>query len=205
MNLTSDLRGDSNPYTPLPAHSMASHSTITTTPIHHNTTAPHQTSRPQPTGLANTPAAQQPIWPTPSPRFHKPLPSQHTPTSASTPSSAQKPPKPSVKHLTCYFWSEFGHCQWSSADCLYAHAYTGKVASAPVQVEVGSKFSSCRVKGPTFNSSFPFLPFPFLSFFSFFFFSFFNTIALFVFSFLCVWDIYTCEYIYGWVREVNLN
>lgn len=52
-----------------------------------------------------------------------------------------KAAKPSVKHLTCYFWSEFGHCQWSEEDCLYAHKPTGKIASAPVQVEVGSTSS----------------------------------------------------------------
>lgn len=135
---SSHLRGDSTPYMPMQALNLNSPSSTTTNL--QNLTLPHQTSHPQTTGLANMPASQ-PTWPTPSPRFQKPLSSQPTPTSANTPSSTQKQPKPSVKHLTCYFWSEFGHCQWSSTECLYAHWYTGKVASAPVQIEVGSKSS----------------------------------------------------------------
>ena len=147
MIMTSHLRGDSTPYTPFQAPSM----TLAPTPTldRHNATFPHQTSQSQTTGLTNT-SASPPPWPTPSPRFQKPFSSQAVPRSANVPSSTQKPPKPSVKHLTCFFWSEFGHCQWSDAECLYAHQFTGKVASAPVQVEVGSKSS---LHPPPFTSS----------------------------------------------------
>lgn len=154
---SSHLRGDSTPYTPIQPSSMTSPSS--TAPNQPNLTLPHQTSRPQTAGLTSMPALQ-PTWPTPSPRCQKPLPSQPTLSSANVQSSTQKQPKPSVKHLTCYFWSEFGHCQWSSNECLYAHWYTGKVANAPVQVEVGSK--SSLHKRPPFPSLFFFF-FPFIS------------------------------------------
>lgn len=48
----------------------------------------------------------------------------------------------SMKHLTCYFWSENGHCKYSEADCLYSHTETGRVAGPPTQIEPGGK-SGC--------------------------------------------------------------
>ena len=45
----------------------------------------------------------------------------------------------SMKHLTCYFWWENGHCKYSEEDCLYSHAETGRVAGPPTQVEPGGK------------------------------------------------------------------
>lgn len=154
MHSPSHLRGDSSPYMPIQAPSMTSPSI--TTPNQPTTTFPHQTSRPSTAGIPNI-LASQPTWPTPSPRFQKPLPPHPTPTSAHARSSTQKQPKPSVKHLTCFFWSEFGHCQWSSTECLYAHWFTGKVASAPVQVEVGSKSFLSHISSTSvlFVPSFP--------------------------------------------------
>ncbi|KAK2804662.1 hypothetical protein FQN50_006501 [Emmonsiellopsis sp. PD_5] len=47
--------------------------------------------------------------------------------------------KPSVKHLTCWWWNEKGQCRYSEKECLYAHRQTesGKVADAPRQVRPG--------------------------------------------------------------------
>jgi hypothetical protein len=48
-------------------------------------------------------------------------------------------PKPSVKHLTCWWWHEKGQCRYSEEECLYAHYETGLVADAPRQVRPGGK------------------------------------------------------------------
>lgn len=154
MHSPSHLRGDSSPYMPIQAPSMTSPSI--TTPTQPSTTLPHQALRPRTAGIPNMLVAQ-PTWPTPSPRFQNPLPPQPTPSSTHARSSTQKQPKPSVKHLTCFFWSEFGHCQWSSTECLYAHWFTGKVASAPVQVEVGSKSFLSHISSSLSSSCFRFL------------------------------------------------
>ncbi|KAL8828092.1 MAG: hypothetical protein Q9191_002790 [Dirinaria sp. TL-2023a] len=47
----------------------------------------------------------------------------------------------SMKHLTCYFWSENGHCKYSEADCLYSHTDTGRLAGPPTQIEPGGYLS----------------------------------------------------------------
>ncbi|KIW16731.1 hypothetical protein PV08_03920 [Exophiala spinifera] len=43
----------------------------------------------------------------------------------------------SVKHLTCFWWWEKGHCRFSDEDCLYSHYDTGHHTSAPRQVIAG--------------------------------------------------------------------
>ncbi|KAL6243223.1 hypothetical protein RBB50_009774 [Rhinocladiella similis] len=43
----------------------------------------------------------------------------------------------SVKHLTCFWWWEKGHCRFSDEDCLYSHYDTGHHTSAPRQVIPG--------------------------------------------------------------------
>jgi hypothetical protein len=47
--------------------------------------------------------------------------------------------KPSVKHLTCFWWKEKGDCRFSEEDCLYAHHDTGLYADPPRQVTPGGK------------------------------------------------------------------
>lgn len=47
--------------------------------------------------------------------------------------------KPSVKHLTCFWWKVKGDCRFSEADCLYAHHDTGLLADAPRQVTPGGE------------------------------------------------------------------
>ncbi|KAL8867000.1 MAG: hypothetical protein Q9174_005945 [Haloplaca sp. 1 TL-2023] len=44
---------------------------------------------------------------------------------------------PSVKHLTCYFYANYGRCKRSDAECNYAHFYTGKVADNPMKRRKG--------------------------------------------------------------------
>jgi hypothetical protein len=56
--------------------------------------------------------------------------------------------KPSVKHLTCFWWKIKGSCRFAEDDCLYAHRDTGILADAPRQVAPGGKhrslhFSAC--------------------------------------------------------------
>ena len=41
---------------------------------------------------------------------------------------------PSVKHLTCYFWANFGRCRRSDAECKYAHFHTGRMAVNPIEL-----------------------------------------------------------------------
>jgi hypothetical protein len=47
--------------------------------------------------------------------------------------------KPSVKHLTCFWWKVKGDCRFSEEDCLYAHHDTGLLADAPRQVTPGGE------------------------------------------------------------------
>lgn len=45
--------------------------------------------------------------------------------------------RPSVKHLTCFWWKEKGYCKKSEKDCLYAHHDTGHYTDPPRQVVPG--------------------------------------------------------------------
>lgn len=47
--------------------------------------------------------------------------------------------RPSVKHLTCYWWKTKGVCRFSEEDCLYSHHDTGKIADAPRHLIPGEK------------------------------------------------------------------
>ncbi|PGG99585.1 hypothetical protein GX51_06234 [Blastomyces parvus] len=65
-------------------------------------------------------------------------PLQSLQSSESRPStSGSRRDRPSVKHLTCWWWNEKGQCKYSGDECLYAHHKTGKVADAPRQVKPG--------------------------------------------------------------------
>lgn len=67
-----------------------------------------------------------------SPKHRRPTPHPHG--------------KPSVKHLTCFWWKVKGDCRFSEDDCLYAHRETGLLADAPRQVTPGGEqvhVSSC--------------------------------------------------------------
>lgn len=61
----------------------------------------------------------------------------------STPKARRATPhphgKPSVKHLTCFWWKVKGDCRFSEEDCLYAHHDTGLLADAPRQVTPGGE------------------------------------------------------------------
>jgi hypothetical protein len=48
--------------------------------------------------------------------------------------------RPSVKHLTCWWWHQKGQCRYSDSECLYAHHDTGVVADAPRQVKPGGTY-----------------------------------------------------------------
>jgi hypothetical protein len=50
--------------------------------------------------------------------------------------------KPSVKHLTCFWWKEKGDCRFKEEDCLYAHRDTGLYADPPRQVIPGGVFKN---------------------------------------------------------------
>lgn len=60
-----------------------------------------------------------------SPKHRRPTPHPHG--------------KPSVKHLTCFWWKVKGDCRFSEDDCLYAHRETGLLADAPRQVTPGGE------------------------------------------------------------------
>ncbi|CAL8581510.1 hypothetical protein XPA_007199 [Xanthoria parietina] len=47
--------------------------------------------------------------------------------------SAAKSSFPSVKHLTCYFWANYGRCKRGDEECNYAHFHTGRVAGNPME------------------------------------------------------------------------
>jgi hypothetical protein len=61
----------------------------------------------------------------------------------SSPKSRRSTPhphgKPSVKHLTCFWWKVKGDCRFSEEDCLYAHFDTGLQADPPRQVTPGGE------------------------------------------------------------------
>lgn len=45
----------------------------------------------------------------------------------------------SVRHMTCFWWKEKGHCSKSSDDCAYAHYDTGLYTRAPQHLFPGEK------------------------------------------------------------------
>ena len=71
------------------------------------------------------------------PSHTNPIPS----VAGNTTSPRAHPDKPSVKHLTCYYWHKLGKCRFSDDECLYAHFNTGQLAEAPQKVEPGGMSS----------------------------------------------------------------
>jgi hypothetical protein len=69
---------------------------------------------------------------------------RHSPHSRKSSNSRPGTPhphgKPSVKHLTCFWWKEKGDCRFKEEDCLYAHHDTGLYADPPRQVIPGGEF-----------------------------------------------------------------
>lgn len=61
----------------------------------------------------------------------------HSRKSSSNPGTPHPHGKPSVKHLTCFWWKEKGDCRFREEDCLYAHHDTGLYADPPRQVIPG--------------------------------------------------------------------
>ncbi|MCJ1395896.1 hypothetical protein MMC18_008782 [Xylographa bjoerkii] len=53
-----------------------------------------------------------------------------------TPSPTHDPPK-SVKHLTCFYWHQYGKCNKADEVCLYAHFNTGQYAEEPMHMVPG--------------------------------------------------------------------
>jgi hypothetical protein len=64
----------------------------------------------------------------------------HSRKSSSNPGTPHPHGKPSVKHLTCFWWKEKGDCRFKEEDCLYAHRDTGLYADPPRQVIPGGEF-----------------------------------------------------------------
>ena|SRR5947209_4969994 len=71
-----------------------------------------------------------------SPHSHK--------SSSSRPGTPHPHGKPSVKHLTCFWWKEKGDCRFKEEHCLYAHHDTGLYADPPRQVIPGGEFQTMR-------------------------------------------------------------
>lgn len=72
------------------------------------------------------------------PQYHRFSPIHNMTSSPESRSqSSDSSTKPSVKHLTCWWWYEKGQCRYSESECLYAHHDTGLVADAPRQVKPG--------------------------------------------------------------------
>lgn len=61
--------------------------------------------------------------------------------------------KPSVKHLTCFWWKVKGDCRFAEEDCLYAHRDTGLLADAPRQVTPGGEQVRCTFCAHTDHQS----------------------------------------------------
>ena len=76
-------------------------------------------------------------------------PSYSRTSSSSRPGTPHPHGKPSVKHMTCFWWKEKGECRFSEEDCLYSHHDTGLYADPPRQVLPGGK-----------STTSPTLPFP---------------------------------------------
>jgi hypothetical protein len=98
------------------------------------------------TTLNSSRASSRPRTPTSSAFAGSKAPNRSLARSSSLPSSpksrrATPHPhgKPSVKHLTCFWWKVKGDCRFSEGDCLYAHRDTGLLADAPRQVTPGGK------------------------------------------------------------------
>ncbi|KAL8996060.1 MAG: hypothetical protein Q9169_004336 [Polycauliona sp. 2 TL-2023] len=79
-------------------------------------------------------ASQTPSLPPPPPPIEAPIPTETTnAVSSANDAGDTKPSFPSVKHLTCYFWANYGQCKRSDNECNYSHFYTGKVAGNPME------------------------------------------------------------------------
>ncbi|KAL9594279.1 MAG: hypothetical protein Q9219_007119 [cf. Caloplaca sp. 3 TL-2023] len=132
--------------------------------INHSTTTPTTTINPAPrSNNLSTPAPPLPspsILPLPQPSSSSLTPSTEatttttTTTTITTPAAISPPPAgaappdskptpssstttttfPPVKHLTCYFWANFGRCRRSDEECNYAHFHTGRLAVNPAQL-----------------------------------------------------------------------
>ncbi|KAL8895051.1 MAG: hypothetical protein Q9207_008317 [Kuettlingeria erythrocarpa] len=104
-------------------------------PVHRPTTSSPAITIPAPTALHSPPRA---------PTIASALPSESTAISLAQITATAAPaapgaasttsPFPPVKHLTCYFWANFGRCKRSDQECNYAHFHTGKMAANPAEL-----------------------------------------------------------------------
>lgn len=71
------------------------------------------------------------------PHSREPSPSPHSSEDGPKTPNSHSHSRRSVKHLTCFWWWEKGHCRFSDDECLYSHYDTGHHTSAPRQVVPG--------------------------------------------------------------------
>jgi hypothetical protein len=123
---------------------------LTTSPAFSDTGSPSHTPFPaleqsfSQTSLSARRYSSRPRTPTPSDGSKGKGKHAHRSSSLpSSPKSRRATPhphgKPSVKHLTCFWWKVKGDCRFSEDDCLYAHRDTGLLADAPRQVTPGGE------------------------------------------------------------------
>ena len=74
------------------------------------------------------------------------VPSYSHTSSTSRPGTPNPHGKPSVKHMTCFWWKDKGECRFSEEDCLYSHHDTGLYADPPRQVLPGGKSTSTPLR-----------------------------------------------------------
>ncbi|KAL8803344.1 MAG: hypothetical protein Q9182_003232 [Xanthomendoza sp. 2 TL-2023] len=106
------------------------------------TVMPETLAIPMPAPALPTPMAIPSAPPPPQPTtITTPIPTSTTanpihPSAAAPapPATSTGPSFPSVKHLTCYFWANFGRCKRSDEACRYAHFHTGRMAVNPMEL-----------------------------------------------------------------------
>lgn len=96
-----------------------------------------------PTALNAATATSLPSTSTPISAPHAAIPTTTAAASDIPTASTTQPPDattadrtsfPPVKHLTCYFWANFGRCRRSDEECNYAHFHTGRMAVNPMEL-----------------------------------------------------------------------
>ncbi|KAL8813921.1 MAG: hypothetical protein Q9223_006817 [Gallowayella weberi] len=104
------------------------------------TAMPESLAIPMPAPALSTPITIPSAPPLPQPTTFATLIPTSTDATTTNPSApapapaATEPSFPSVKHLTCYFWANFGRCKRSDEECHYAHFHTGRMAVNPMEL-----------------------------------------------------------------------
>ncbi len=105
-------------------------------PIHRPTTSSTAITIPAPMALHSPPRAPSMASAPPEESIANPLAPITATTAPAAPAATASTtsPFPPVKHLTCYFWANFGRCKRSDQECNYAHFHTGKMAANPAEL-----------------------------------------------------------------------